>query len=81
MTAPLFFFLGLTLTLPVVVVLYVATVLWVRAEEHPFPKQALIPFLTPVSAWRGGARGLPLSLALAMGLYLLLWVGAGLVMA
>jgi hypothetical protein len=81
MTPTLILFLGLTITLPAVVVLYVANLLWVRAEQHPFPMRALVPFLTPVLAWRGGARGLPLAFALSVGLYLILWVGAGLVMA
>lgn len=81
MTPTLILFLGLTITLPAVVLLYLANLLWVRAEQHPFPKRALIPLLTPVLAWRGGARALPLAFAVSVGLYLILWVGAGLVMA
>lgn len=75
LTAALLLFLGLTITLAAIVVLYVAGV--VRSFAAPRdvvarPWLAAIPVLTPVIAWRAGARVLPIALVAAAIAYAVL---------
>lgn len=65
LTAALLLFLGLTTTLAATVVLYVAGVMRTFAAPRDVvarPWLAAIPVLTPVVAWRAGARVLPIAL-------------------
>ena len=77
MTTSITLFLGLTLSLAAVVLLYVANLRLV-AREHaaPFPRFAIVPLFTPVHAWRLGARALPALLAISVVLYALFWASA-----
>lgn len=75
LTAALLLFLGLTTTLAAIVVFYVAGV----ARSFAAPRDAVarpwlatIPVLTPVIAWRAGARVVPIALVAAMVAYLAL---------
>lgn len=78
-------FLGLTVTLAAAVVLYVVSVVRIfaspsgsarREEGALHPALGLIPVLTPVVAWRAGARALAVALAVSAALYVVLQLWA-----
>lgn len=69
MTAAIAVFLGLTLTSAATLALFVANVRFIAGRSRPFPKWALVPFVTPVLSWRRGARALPIALASVVMVY------------
>jgi len=77
MTAPVTVFLGLTLSLATLVVLYVANLRFVAREGRRWSWLNAVPVLTPVRAWQAGARALPTALVLSAVFYGLFWFSAG----
>lgn len=77
LTAALLIFLGLTLSLAAIVVLYAAGVMRSFAAPRDViarPWLATIPVLTPVIAWRAGSRVLPIALVGAAVVYVALQI-------
>ena len=75
LTAALLLFLALTTTLAAMVVLYAAGVMRSFAAPRDVvarPWLATIPVLTPVVAWRAGARALPIALVAVTVAYVVL---------
>lgn len=78
MSPTLTLFAALTITLTTLVALYAVSVRHVAKHVSPFPRAALVPVLTPVYTWRGGARALTIVTVCSAALYLLLWLAASL---
>lgn len=79
MTEAIAIYLGLTISLAALVVLYVANVLRTFAsppDRAPHPVLALFPPMTPVVAWRAGSRVLPVLLVMAAVAYVALQIWA-----
>ncbi len=77
MSASLTVFIGLTISLAALIVLYVANLRFVARRSARWPWLAMLPVITPVSAWRAGSRALPTALVLVAIVYALFWVSAG----
>jgi hypothetical protein len=76
MTASVTVFLGLILSLAALLLLYAANLRFI-AREGRWSWLNVVPVVTPVRAWRAGARGLPTAMVLSAIAYCLFWVSAG----
>jgi len=76
MSPTLTLFAALTITLTALVALYALSVRHVAKHTSPFPRAALVPVVTPLYTWRGGARALTIVTVATAVLYVLLWAAA-----
>lgn len=76
MTTAIALYVGMTLGLAAVVVLYAAQVSSLARGPRFWPDRvwSLLPGVSSVVAWRDGARVLPIAFAAALLLYATLWV-------
>ena len=78
MTPAITLFVGLTAGLAGSILLYLANLRFIaKHDPGSFPPWAAVPVLTPVHAWRLGARALPVAFATVVTAYVLLQLSAG----
>lgn len=77
MSASLTVFIGLTVSLAALLVLYVANLRFVARESRRWSWLSVVPLVTPVRAWQEGARALPTAMVLSAVVYGLFWLSAG----